>query len=368
MNGIPSPFAIPLRDHVTGEEPSTQPEEAPGVYLAHLRAGASERTLRAFTDRMRQRGLVPSYHELGGGLIAFGKARPADILDDPDADALIADLRRVDSDYRLVRREVVPEGSQVMIGNSRFGAGHFGVIAGPCAVESRSQILSSARMAAAAGIGVLRGGAFKPRTSPYAFQGLGLRGVELLAEAGRASGLPFVTEVLDPADVEPMYPLVDAFQVGARNMQNYALLKALGDIDKPVLLKRGPSATLDEWLLAAEYLLAGGNHRVILCERGVRTFNPSTRFTLDLATMALARRETHLPIIVDPSHATGNPDLVLPMALAALAAGADGLMFEFHPRPSQALSDGAQALRPEDLDPLMAQLAALAPVVGRKLS
>ena len=213
----------------------------------------------------------------------------------------------------------------------------------------------------------MRGGIFKPRTSPYLFQGVGLAGLELLAEARRQTGLAFITEVMSPEQIEPMYAFVDAFQVGARNMQNYALLKALGDVDKPVILKRGPAATVEEWLLAAEYLLVGGNDQVVLCERGIRTFNTSTRFTLDLASVALAKRETHLPVIVDPSHATGDPVLVAPMARAALAAGADGIMVEVHHQPDAAWSDGYQALGPGEFAELVADLAAMAPLMGRRV-
>jgi len=276
------------------------------------------------------------------------------------ADAFVPDTR-----YRLARREVAPAGSLVDVSGVTFGGERFVVIAGPCAVESRAQVLAVAQATARAGASMLRGGAYKPRTSPYEFQGLGFHGVELLAEARAATGLPFFTEVMEVAQVEPMYPLVDGFQVGARNMQHYELLKALGDVDKPVLLKRNPGATVEEWLLAAEYLLKGGNARVILCERGIRTFNRNTRYTLDLAAMAVAKRATHLPVIVDPSHATGDPALVLPMARAALAAGADGVMVEVHPEPEVALSDGFQALLPAELEDLVIHLAAMAPLMGR---
>jgi 3-deoxy-7-phosphoheptulonate synthase len=217
----------------------------------------------------------------------------------------------------------------------------------------------------AAGANILRGGAFKPRTSPYNFQGLGMRGLELLAEARSRTGLPVVTEIMDPHLIEPMYPLVDAFQVGARNMQNFDLLRALGDADRPVVVKRAPSATVEEWLLAAEYVLSGGNERVILCERGIRTFNNTTRYTLDLASVALVKRETHLPVIVDPSHATGDPVLVGPCALAALAVGADGVMVEVHDDPKLALSDGQQALTIDAFARLMDSLRAMAPSTGR---
>lgn len=241
------------------------------------------------------------------------------------------------------------------------------VIAGPCAVESQAQILATAQAVAARGAALLRGGGFKPRTSPYDFQGLGLVGVEYLAAAGRAVGLPVVSEIMDVRHLDAMVSMVDVLQVGARSMQNYELLKALGEVDRPVLIKRGFAATVDEWLLAAEYVLSGGNSRVVLCERGIRTFAQANRFTLDLASMAIAKSRTHLPVLVDPSHATGDPKLVPAMARAAVAAGADGVMVEVHLNPEEALSDGAQALTPAELSELMASLAPVAAAVGRVL-
>lgn len=230
------------------------------------------------------------------------------------------------------------------------------VMAGPCSVESREQIEQVALAVRAAGAHVLRAGAFKPRTSPYSFQGLAEEGLKLLAEARALTGLPIVTEVLDTADVDLVASYADVLQVGARNMQNYRLLLALGRLDKPVLLKRGPASTLDEWLHAAEYVLSEGNGRVILCERGIRTFEPHTRYTLDLATAVAAKGLTHLPVIADPSHGTGRRELVGPMARAALAAGLDGVMLEVHPDPAGALSDGAQMLRTDEFHRLMMEL------------
>lgn len=258
--------------------------------------------------------------------------------------------------------ETAPEGC---VG---FGPQTFTVIAGPCAVETREQVMTTARAVAAAGAAMLRGGAFKPRTSPYSFQGLGAEGLELLAEASRASGLPFVTEVLDPRDVGLVAAHAAMLQVGSRNMQNFALLREVGRSGRPVLLKRGAAATLDELLAAAEYVLAEGNDRVVLCERGVRSFDTSTRYLLDLAAVPALRQRTALPILVDPSHATGRRELVAPMALAALAAGADGIIVEVHPEPSRALSDGRQALLPSDFDDLVRRLAALAPHFDRVLA
>src|SRR5438105_12252130 len=267
----------------------------------------------------------------------------------------------------LVLRERRPQGTCVELAPGlRLGARPFVVMAGPCAVEDERQIHEAAAAVAQAGCAVLRGGAFKPRTSPYSFQGLGAAGVRLLLDAASRHGLAAVTEILEPADL-PALEGVALLQVGARNMQNFALLKALGQLRRPVLLKRGLSATVEEWLLAAEYLLAGGNEQVVLCERGVRGFEPSTRNMLDLSAVVIAKQRTHLPVIVDPSHASGRRDLVIPLSLAATAAGADGLLVEVHPRPSEALSDGEQALLPEDLRTLMARLSPVLEAVGREL-
>lgn len=263
--------------------------------------------------------------------------------------------------HRGLRRET----TRVAIGGVEVGGPEIVVIGGPCAVESESQVEQTARAVAEAGAQLLRGGAFKPRTSPYAFQGHGLEGLELLAAAGRRHGLPVVTEVMSEAQIESMAPLADCLQVGARNMQNFDLLRALGRTRTPVLLKRGMGNTADEWLLAAEYVLDGGNPHVVLCERGIRTFERATRFTLDLAVVAWAKQRTHLPVIVDPSHGTGVRELVEPMALAAIAAGADGVMVEVHPRPEEALSDGPQALTPPRFAELMQRIGAVAQAVGR---
>ena len=266
----------------------------------------------------------------------------------------------------LVLRGRRPMGTQVRIGpDLAVGGVPFVVMAGPCAVEDAGQIAEAAAVVADAGCPVLRGGAFKPRTSPYSFQGLGAAGVRLLLDAAAGKGLATVTEVLDAADL-PAFAGVDVLQVGARSMHNFALLKALGQLRRPVLLKRGLAATVEEWLLAAEYLLAGGNDQVILCERGIRGFEPGTRNTLDLSAVVIAKQTTHLPVIVDPSHATGRRELVIPLSLAAAAAGADGLLVEVHPRPAQALCDGGQALLPEDLERLMERLTPVLGAVGRE--
>jgi 3-deoxy-7-phosphoheptulonate synthase len=268
---------------------------------------------------------------------------------------------------RLVLRDLRPQGTRVTLAPGlAVGGGAFVVMAGPCAVEDGAQMAQSAAAVAEAGCPVLRGGAYKPRSSPYSFQGLGAPGVRLLLDAAGRHGLCAVTEVLDGADL-PAFAGVSLLQVGARNMQNYALLRSLSQERRPVLLKRGLAATVDEWLLAAEYLLAGGNDQVILCERGVRGFDPATRNTLDLSAVVMAKQRTHLPVIVDPSHATGRRELVIPLSLAAAAAGADGLLVEVHPRPDQALCDGAQALFPEDLRELMRRLGPVLEAVGREL-
>jgi 3-deoxy-7-phosphoheptulonate synthase len=256
--------------------------------------------------------------------------------------------------------------STFKVGNVTIGEGSFVLIAGPCAVESRQQIMEGARMVRAAGATILRGGAFKPRTSPYAFQGLGLEGLRYLEEAGRESEMPTVTEILTIEDIFAVAAKVDMLQVGARNMHNFALLKELGKLDKPILLKRGMSATVKEFLLAAEYILHGGNQRVILCERGIRTFETSTRATLDLGAVPVLKRLTHLPVIVDPSHAAGDRELVVPLALAAAAAGADGLIVEAHPNPEEALCDKAQALNRDDLALLAAGLRPIVESQGKR--
>ncbi len=257
---------------------------------------------------------------------------------------------------------------KVRVGDVTFGGSSLVVIAGPCAVETREQLDLAAASVKASGAHVLRGGAHKPRTSPRTFQGLGSQGVELLAEAGRRHGMPIVSEVMDASQIAEMAERVDLLQVGARNMQNFSLLKELGRTRRPVLLKRGLAATVDEWLNAADYLLDGGNESVILCERGIRTFGNETRFTLDLGAVAYVRSRCDLPVIVDPSHATGIRELVTPMALAAAAAGADGLMVEVHPHPEQALCDGPQALTPLGFEALMQRLQPVALAVGRSVS
>jgi len=282
----------------------------------------------------------------------------------PGVDHLI----QVGKPYKMVARALHPHPTTVKVGSAAVGRETFTIIAGPCAVESEEQALAAARGAKAAGATILRGGAYKPRTSPYSFQGLGERGLEILARCREDTGLPVVTEVMEPRDVELVASWADALQVGTRNMQNFALLKEVGATSKPVLLKRGFSATVEEWLMAAEYVAQRGNSEIILCERGIRTFETATRNTLDLGGMVVAQLESHLPVIVDPSHAMGHRELVAPMARAAIAAGADGVMIDVHHDPGEALCDGPQALTPGDLLELSKDLNALALALGRQLA
>jgi len=269
--------------------------------------------------------------------------------------------------FKFVSRDFQSEDSIVEVGGVAVGGGSFGVIAGPCAVESRDQLFASAEAVAAAGANILRGDAFKPRSSPYSFQGLGEKGLELLAEARAEFGLPFVAEVLDPRDVELISSYADLIRVGTRNMANFTLLAELGRQPKPVMLKRGFTATIEEWLNAAEYIYKEGNHDVILCERGIRTFETSTRNTLDISAVPVIQGLSHLPIIVDPSHSGGHRELVAPLTRAAVAVGADGFLVDVHPAPETALVDGAQAILPSEFAALMADVRDLAAIVGKSL-
>ena len=273
---------------------------------------------------------------------------------------IVESVKRVSETFKCCSRMFHPEDTEIRIGDAKIGNGSFVLIAGPCSVETEEQIVETAKAVKASGAHLLRGGAFKPRTSPYAFQGLRAKGIEMLEAAKEASGLPIVTEVMDINHL-PLFENVDVIQVGARNMQNFELLKELGTMDKPILLKRGLANTLEEFLMSAEYIMAGGNEKVILCERGIRTFERATRNTLDLSAVPYLKKVTHLPVIVDPSHATGIAALVRPMALAATAAGADGLMIEVHNDPAHALSDGAQSLKPEEFSDLMGAVKAIRP-------
>jgi 3-deoxy-7-phosphoheptulonate synthase len=271
----------------------------------------------------------------------------------------------VSKPYKLVSADASPERTVIQVRGRRIGGDHFGLIAGPCTVESREQTLETARVVNAAGATMLRGGAFKPRTSPYSFQGLGSEALAILAEAREDTGLPLVTEVLDPRQLEEVVEIADVLQIGARNMQNFLLLAEVGKTDKPVLLKRGASASLEELLMAAEYILKEGNPRVILCERGIKTFERSTRFTLDISAVPVLQEETHLPVIIDPSHPAGRRELVLPLARAAVAAGADGIIVEAHPAPEEALCDGPHLIPTARFGAFADEITRLVGVMGK---
>ena len=280
----------------------------------------------------------------------------------------VEDVVPISRPYKLASREFKPDDTVIKVGGVTIGGNEVVVMAGPCAAETREQVMSTARAVKAAGASILRGGAFKPSTSPYSFRGLGEEGLKLLAEAKEETGLPLITEVLTPDDVELVVRYADILQVGARNMQNFILLDEVGRANKPVMLKRGMSATIQEWLLAAEYILSQGNRQVILCERGIRTFETYTRNTMDVSAIPIIHKLSHLPIVADPSHGTGKWYLVAPMALAAVAAGANGLMVEVHPAPDTALKDGAQSLTFEHFEDLMRQLVPVAAAMGRSVA
>jgi 3-deoxy-7-phosphoheptulonate synthase len=327
-------------------------------------ADSAERLLR----RIKDAGLKP-LHMPGAERVVLGALGDERVLADLalESDPAVESVKPVLAPYKLVSRELQAHDTVVDVGGVAIGGDLLVVIAGPCAVESPEQLHETASAVRDAGATLLRAGAYKPRTSPYGFSGHGPEGLRILREVADDLALPIVTEVMDTADVGLVAEAADCLQIGARNMQNYALLRAVGAAGRPVLLKRGFAATIEEWLLAAEYLMAAGNSQVILCERGIRTFEPATRNTLDLNAVPYVKGKTHLPIVVDPSHGTGARDLVPPMSLAATAAGADGLMIEVHRDPAAALSDGAQSLYPAQFTKLMASLAPVAAAVGRTL-
>lgn len=324
--------------------------------------------LEAVLDRVRQHGLMGkvTYGEERNIVGVVGAAIPPTLREELERMEGVHEVVRITKPYKLTAREFHPQDTVVMVRDVPVGAGHTPIlIAGPCAVESETQIMTTAIAVRESGATMLRGGAFKPRSSPYSFRGLGEAGLKLLAQAREATGLPIVTEVMTPTDVDLVARYADLLQIGARNMQNYQLLEEVGRTGKPVLLKRGLAATFEEWLLSAEYILAQGNPNVILCERGIRTFETATRNTMDLNAVALAKRRSHLPVIVDPSHGTGKWYLVTPLALAAIAVGADGLIVEVHPDPDRATSDGGQSLTCENFATLVPQVRAVAAAVGR---
>jgi 3-deoxy-7-phosphoheptulonate synthase len=335
-----------------------------------MHAGSTEEQIQRVVDRLVEIGF-DVHRSTGATHTVLGAVGIPTDYDPRDIELLdgVREVVPITQPYKLASRAFRPEGSLVDLGAGvRVGGTEIVVAAGPCSVESPAQIQCIAEQVAKCGARLLRGGAFKPRSSPYSFQGLGEPALRLLREAADRNALLAVSEVMDPSQIELMTPFVDIFQVGARNMQNYNLLRALGTVSKPVLLKRGMSATIEELLLSAEYILAGGNYNVILCERGIRTFENYTRNTLDLAAIPVIKKLSHLPIFVDPSHGTGRRDKVPPMARAAVAAGTDGLLIEVHNDPEHARSDGAQSLRFEQFAKLMDEIRMIAPAVGRRIA
>lgn len=318
-----------------------------------LKKKAAEAQVEALKQEMMEQGM--EIHESEGkNTRILGLVGDTSVVDIRHimANDIVENVRRIQEPYKKANRKFHPEDSIIEVGNIKIGGGSFQVIGGPCSIESKEQMIEVAEKVKEAGAGLLRGGAFKPRTSPYSFQGLHGDGLNLLLEAKKATGLPVVTEIMDASHL-PLFEDVDLIQVGTRNMQNFELLKELGKVDKPILLKRGMASTIEEWLMSAEYIMAGGNEKVILCERGIRTYETAMRNTLDLSAIPMIKKKSHLPVLVDPSHATGIREMVEPMSLAAVAAGADGLMIEVHNDPAKALCDGPQSLTPESFSKLM---------------
>jgi 3-deoxy-7-phosphoheptulonate synthase len=335
--------------------------------IVAMQERATEEQIQEVIERLVELGF--KVHRTTGTVqtILAGVGTPA-VFDHKDFEVLagVSEVVRISSPYKLAGRGFKPEGTVIRFPNGiTVGGNEVTVMAGPCSVESREQIFSVAKLVKSAGAHFLRGGAFKPRSSPYSFQGLGMEGLKLLKEVREQTGLLIISEVMEIAQIEPMLPYVDVLQVGARNMQNFNLLRELGMVEKPVLLKRGIAATIEDLLLSAEYILAGGNYNVMLCERGIRTFETYTRNTMDISAIPVVKKLSHLPIFGDPSHGTGRRDLVTPLARAAVAAGCDGLLMEVHPNPDKALSDGAQSLFPEQFTKLMAELRIIARAVDR---
>lgn len=334
-----------------------------------MKAGCSQDDIGAVVNRIKKLGLKE--HISQGVERTIIGVLGQNLLDFQDTLQLLPGVEEiipVSKPYKLASREFHPRNTVVMVNGVAIGGDEIVIMAGPCAVESEKQLLDTARQVKADGANILRGGAFKPSTSPYHFRGLGKKGLEMLAKTREETGMPVITEVMTPNDVELVANYVDILQIGARNMQNFILLDEVGKTRKPVMLKRGLSSTIQEWLLAAEYILAQGNEQLILCERGIRTFETSTRNTMDISAIPIIKKVSHLPIIADPSHATGKWYLVAPLALAAIAAGADGLMVEVHPNPALALKDGAQSLTFESFRQFMSQAIPIAQATGRKLA
>ncbi len=337
-----------------------------------LRYGATDEDVQQVCQMLEEAGYKSAVWQgvertVIGAIGVIDEEVKAQLIEQIGSLPAVENVIRILRPYKLVSREWKHEPTLVPVRDKVIGGEHLVIMAGPCSVESREQILEAAMGVQKYGADILRGGAFKPRTSPHTFQGLGREGLKLLKEASELTGLPIVTEVMDARDVEMVSEVADILQIGTRNMQNFSLLREVGQLRKPVLLKRGMSATIEEWLQAAEYICVEGNPYVILCERGIRTFETYTRNTLDISAIVAAKQLSHLPVIADPSHGTGRRDLVIPMALAAIAAGADGLILEVHPNPAKALSDGAQSLTIEQFGELMRRLEPVANAVNRKL-
>ena len=334
-----------------------------------MKANATPQQVEAVITKVKSEGL--NVHLSQGveatiiGAIGETHSIPLDRFEGLDG---VEVVQRITQPYKLASRQFHPENTVLPIGGFTVGGDEIAVIAGPCSVESRSQIVETALAVKEAGASALRGGVFKPRTSPYSFQGLGEEGLELLAEAREQTGLPIVVEIMSQVQVDLMVKYVDVLQIGARNMQNFNLLRAVGETRTAVLLKRGPSATVEELLMSAEYILSGGNNRVMLCERGIRTFETSTRNTTDINAIPVLKNLTHLPVILDPSHSTGYSEYVAAIARAGIAAGADGLIVEVHPDPAKAVSDGRQSLKPEKFAEMVTQVGQIAQIMGRKLA
>ncbi len=332
-----------------------------------MEEGATEEQIQHVIDRLMRMGF-DAHRSTGIRQTVIGAVGAKIDFDTRDIELIdgVEEVVRISAPYKLASRHFRPEGSVIQLGKAvSVGGDQICVMAGPCSVESETQIEVIASRVSELGAHVLRGGAFKPRTSPYSFQGLGLPGLKMMREAADRHGLLVISEIMDHTQISAIIDLVDIIQVGARNMQNYNLLKELGKVSKPVLLKRGICSTIEELLLSAEYIMSGGNYNVVLCERGIRTFENATRNTLDISAIPVIHKLSHLPIVVDPSHGTGRRDKVPPMARAAVAAGADGLLIEVHPDPEKAVSDGAQSLYMEQFEQLMKELRMIAPAVGR---
>lgn len=336
-----------------------------------LKPGASEDAVRHLVKKLESKGLRANVSR-GTERTIVGVIGDTSKVTEEEEDAIrvmtgVEEVMRIIKPYKLASREFRSENTVIDISGKLVGGKRIPVIAGPCSVENQEMMINVAVEVKKAGASFIRGGAYKPRTSPYAFQGLGEEGLKYLADAREKTGLPIVTEIMDPRDLDVMVKYADVIQIGARNMQNFRLLLEVGSVNKPVLLKRGLSSTIKEWLMSAEYIMSKGNHQVILCERGIRTFETATRNTLDLSAVPVLKQLTHLPVVVDPSHGVGKWDLVAPMSKAAVAAGADGLLIEVHPNPEDAMSDGEQSLKPDDFKKLMDELRPIAAAVGREM-